>query len=140
MSHQYKILSIKLTPIRMQSVSSIQIPRNTSDISSLQPFVRLRPLNLPSALSFRVPSISFNKCFNNGPRVVLSPLKTSLSYSVDVKPFYKTRRLYPNITKCKVKRCKCCKNISCKSTIKSSVNGRTFNVKLSLMWTENQLM
>lgn len=124
---------INLKPIRIHSVSSVQVPRNITTFSSLQPFVRLKALDLRSASSFRVPSISINKCFNNGPRVVLSPLKNSIR---SVSSYFKrtlrrTHRVYPTINKCNAKRCMCCSNIACNSTIKSSVNGRTFNVKLT---------
>ena len=124
---------ICITPIRMHSVSALQILENTTNFSSLQPSVRIRPLHLHSAVSVCVPSISISKCFNNGPKVILSPLKSAISNSSYRKVLsLKTRRLYPNITKCDTKRCLCCKHISCKSTIKSSVNSRTFNVKLSV--------
>ena len=129
----YKQLKITIKPIRMHSVSSLQIPKNTTNFSSLQPTVRIRPLNLHSAASVHVPSISINKCFNNGPKVILSPLKSAISNSSYRKVLhFKTRRVYPNVSKCGTKRCLCCKHISCKSTIKSSVNSRTFNVKLSV--------
>ena len=131
MSHLLKS-SIPKSPIRMQSVSSLTIPNNITNLPSLQPVVRLRSLNLHSASSFRVPSISINKCFNNGPKVVLSPLKINRLCPPNSNHIsFKTRRLYPNISKCDSKRCKCCKNISCNSTIKSTANGRTFSVKLS---------
>ena len=36
--------------------------------------------------------------------------------------------MYPSISKCNAKRCRCCKHICCKITIKSNVNGRQFSV------------
>ena len=62
----------------MHSVSTVQIPKNITNFSLLQPSVRIKPLNLQSASSFHVPSISINKCFYNGPKVVISPLKSSI--------------------------------------------------------------
>ena len=76
--NQLKKPILKLTALKMHSVSSFQIPQNVTIFSLLQPSVRLQPLNLQSASSFYVPSISINKCFHNGPKVVLSPLKSSI--------------------------------------------------------------
>ena len=41
---------------------------------------------------------------------------------------YTRRVVDPCISKCNSKRCSCCKHLCCKSTIKSSVNGRQFSV------------
>ena len=125
--------TIITSPIRIHSASSSQLPKIITNASSLQPVVRLKLINLHSASSIRIPSNSINKCFYNGPRVVLSPLKNARLGSSKFRHIpFKTHRLYPNITKCNSKRCKCCKYISCNSTIKSSVSGRTFSVKLSV--------
>ena len=114
-------------------MSSVQVPKDTSNFNSLEPCVRLKLLHLHSATSFHVPSLSVNKCFYDGPRIVISPLKSTLnSFSaVQKRSLYKRHRVYPTIQKCFAKRCMCCSNISCKSTIKSTVNGRTFNVKIN---------
>ena len=98
-----------------------------------QPSVRLTPLNLHSARSFHLPSVSISNCFHNGPRVVLSPLKDSMSrkYLVHKKIVFPKRRKYPHISKCNTKRCRCCKHLVCESTVKSTVNGRTFSVRLN---------
>ena len=124
---------IQIKPLRMHSVSSVQVPKNISNFNSLEPYVRLKPLNLNSATSFHVPSLSINKCFYNGPRIVISPLKSTFNSisAVHKRSLYKRHRVYPTIQKCFAKRCLCCSNISCNSTIKSTVNGRTFNVKIT---------
>lgn len=133
MASHNKIPLIQLNPLRMHSVSSVQVPKNISNFSSLQPYVRLKPLFLHSASSVRVPSLSINKCFYNGPKVVLSPLRSCMQRvsSICKQSTYKRHRVYPQINKCSAKKCMCCSNITCNSTIKSVVNGRTFSVKLN---------
>ena len=124
---------LKIKPLNMHSVSSVQIPQNVTNFSLLQPSVRLKPLNLHSASSFHVPSLSINKCFYNGPKVVLSPLKSSIIRisSINIRTLHKKHRVYPKISKCNAKRCRCCNNLSCDSTIISTINGRVFSVKLT---------
>ena len=123
----------------MHSVSTVQIPKNVTSFALLQPSVRIKPLNLQSASSFHVPSISINKCFYNGPKVVISPLKSSIQRlsSFNKRTLHKRHRLPPRILKCNAKRCMCCNNLSCNSTISSTVNGRVFSVKLPLDVTWN---
>jgi hypothetical protein len=132
--NQIKTPILKLAALNMHSVSTVQIPKNVTSFSLLQPSVRIKPLNLQSASSFHVPSISINKCFYNGPRVVISPLKSSIQRlsSFNKRTLHKRHRVYPRIFKCNAKRCMCCNNLSCNSTISSTVNGRVFSVKLPL--------
>ena len=125
---------VRISPIKLHSASSLQVPSKISNFCSLQPRLRLEPLNLSRAKSFHVPSISVSHCFHNGPKVVLSPLKASVvrkaltqNNSVLIKSKHAA---HPTISKCNTKRCGCCKHLSCKSTIKSTVNGRVFSVKL----------
>jgi hypothetical protein len=40
------------------------------------------------------------------------------------------RKTYHSISKCNRKRCCACKYLSCKSVIKSTSNGRNFNIKI----------
>ena len=108
-------------------VSSTQVP-NTG---YLNPTVRLNRINIGSSPSFHIPSSSINSCYHNGPRVVLSPLKTSIIRASRVnKRHFRSgrRRVYPKINKCNSKRCMCCNYLSVNSNIKSTVNGRIFNV------------
>ena len=45
----------------------------------------------------------------------------------NTKPFIRFG-MYPSISKCNAKRCKCCKHLSTLTTVTSSVNGRPFSV------------
>ena len=129
-----RIPILKLTPLNIHSASSCQILKNLTNFNSLLPSVCLKPLNLHSASSVRVPSISINNCFHNGPKVVLSPLSKSIQKfnSVNIRLLKNNfkRRVYPKNSMCNTKRCGCCSHLSCKSTIKSNVNGRVFSVNL----------
>ena len=50
--------------------------------------------------------------------------------------------MYASISKCNAKSCKCCKHLSTKSTVTSSVNGRQFSVinNLELDWNSEDLI
>jgi hypothetical protein len=126
--NQFKIQTLKVAGLQIHSGSSIQIPQNITNFSDLQPVVRLNTLNLHSASAFHVPSISINKCFHSGPKIVLSPTKMSIhrNSSNNRRLFY-----YKHIEKCNTKKCLCCKYLSCQSTIRSTVNGRVFSVNLA---------
>ena len=41
---------------------------------------------------------------------------------------FKRHGMYPSISKCNAKKCNCCNHLCSKTTITSSVNGRTFSV------------
>ena len=116
----------------LNSVSSVHIPQNFTRFNTLQPTVRLKQLNLGSASSFHVPSLSLSSCFHNGPRVILSPLRSSIIRKTRVNNLSDRRRcrVYPKINKCNTKNCSCCRHLSVDSTIKSKFNGRVFNVQL----------
>ena len=64
--------------------------------------------------------------FYNNLRIRLSPLKSRILRKC-TNPF-KRYGMYPSISKCNAKRCKCCKHLSTKTTVTSSVNGRQFSV------------
>ena len=131
--YKLKIPKINIEPIKMHSVSSIQIPNSLNSFTSLQPVVRVKKLQLFSATTVNVPSISINKCFYNGPKIILSPLKSNYSNRLNPinlrSPHW--HRMHHSITKCGFKNCKCCKALSCNSTIRSTVNGRNFNINLN---------
>jgi hypothetical protein len=129
--HNYNNSNQKQTRVT-RSMSSIKIPHSLQALNNLQPIVKLVPLHLHTAASFTVPSLSINKCFLNGPKVVLSPLKSAIrsNVSYNIRSFNRRHRSHYIINKCNAKRCLCCNHISCKSNIKSSVNGRTFNVNI----------
>ena len=63
---------------------------------------------------------------HNNLRVRLSPLKSHILRKY-TNPF-KRCGMYPSISKCNAKRCKCCKHLSTKTTVTSSDNGRQFSV------------
>ena len=112
---------------------SVHIPSHVLRYKLKIPCIRLKPLNLHSARSFHFPSVSSSDIFHNGPKIVLSPLKRSVArkYSVHNKLRFPKQRQYHKISKCNSNRCVCCKYLVCKPHIKSTVNGRTFNVKLN---------
>ena len=132
MNQLHKKTLLKVAGLQIHSGSSVKIPQNITNFSVLQPVVRLNTLNLHSASSFHVPSISINKCFHSGPKVVLSPIKFSIRRNsfINQQLLNKKHRVYPKIYKCSTKRCGCCNFLSCRSTIRSTVNGRVFSVKL----------
>ena len=67
-----------------------------------------------------------NQNFHNNLRIRLSPLKSPILRK-HTNPF-KRCGMYPSISKCNAKRCKCCKHLSTKSTFTSSVNVRQFSI------------
>ena len=133
MNRNKKSMKLKLLPLRLHSVASIHIPSNDTKLFRSNPSVTLSRLKLHSATSFVLPSVNISNCFHNAPKVTLSPLKTSVLRNHNVISSnirFKKPRLFPTINKCNSKRCRCCNYLSCKSTIKSSVNGRVFNVNI----------
>ena len=119
-------LKITLTPLRLHSASSVRIPNFINNFRTLIPALRLRPLNLLSASSVNLHDLANSSIFHNNPRVMLSPLKSSVlrKYS---NPF-KRPGIYPSISKCNAKRCNCCMHLCTNSTVTSSVNGWKFSV------------
>ena len=62
----------------------------------------------------------------NNLQIRLSPLKSPILRKY-INPF-KRPGMYPSISKCNAKKCNCCNHLCSKTTITSSVNGRTFSV------------
>ena len=133
MNHNFRnIPSLKLSPLRLHSARSLHIP-NSDQLFQSKPIVSLPRLKLHSANSFVLPSTNVSNCFHNGPRVTLSPLSNALIRKYNINQYTSSlgnRRMYPSISKCNSKRCRCCNYLSCNSTIKSSVNGRIFSINL----------
>ena len=100
-------LEITLTLLRLHSASSVRIPNSINNFLTLIPAVRLRPLNLLSASSVNLHGLANTSKYSN--------------------PF-KRPGMYPSISKCNAKRCKCCMHLCTNSTVTSSVNGRKFSV------------
>ena len=145
MNRQKQSMTIKLLPLRLHSAASVHIPSNDTKLFRSYPSVTLSRLKLHSATSFVLPSVNISNCFHNAPKVTLSPLKTSVLRSHNVISSnirFKKPRLFPTINKCNSKRCRCCNYLSSKSTIKSSVNGRVFNININtdIDWSTNDVI
>ena len=121
-----KTVKILLSPLRLHSASSIQIPQSTIRYNSMLPSVYVSPLKLHSATKINLHGVSDSALFRNHLKVCLSPLKSPVLRNSRSK--YRRSVVYPSISKCNAKRCSCCKHLCCKSTIKSNVNGRQFSV------------
>ena len=87
---------------------------------------KIRPLNILSASSVNLHGITNSCVFHNNLRIRLSPLKSPILRKY-TNPF-KRCGMYPSISKCNAKMCKCCKHLSTKTTVTSSVNGIQFSV------------
>ena len=120
-----KTVKILLSPLRLHSASSIQIPQSTNRYNSMLPSVYVSPLKLYSATKMNLHGVSDSALFRNH-LIRLSPLKTPVLRNSRSK--YRRSVVYPSISKCNAKRCSCCKHLCCKSTIKSNINGRQFSV------------
>lgn len=119
------------TPFSLHSLASVN---KVQPLNNLQPTVQLHRLKLNTGSTYLIPSsTSFNHGFHNAPRVVLSPLRTSLVKLTRINYVSPNsrHRVYPKISKCNAKKCMCCKHISSQTTIKSTVNGRTFSILLN---------
>ena len=117
-----KTVKILLSPLRLHSSSSIQVPQSTNKYNSMLPPVYVSPLKLHSATKINLHGVSDSAHL----KVRLSPLKSPVLRNSRSK--YRRSVVYPSISKCNAKRCSCCKHLCCKSTIKSNVNGRQFSV------------
>ena len=123
-----KTVKILLSPLRLHSVSSIQVPQSTNRYNSMLPSVYASPLKLHSATKINLHGVSDSALFRNHLKVRLSPLNLKSPVLRNSRSMYRRSVVYPSISKCNAKRCSCCKHLCCKSTIKSNVNGRQFFV------------
>ena len=121
-----KRLCISISPLMLHSASSVQIPSSTRNFNTVFPSIQIRPLNILLASSVNLHGITNSNIFHNSLRIRLSPLKSPILQKYS-NPF-KRCGIYPSISKCYAKRCECCKQLSTKSTVTSSVNGRQFSV------------
>ena len=119
-----------LSPTRMQA---------TRVASLRNPSINLNALNLHSVRRCYIPSNAngHNKLFNSKVKVILSPLKSPVirKYQIDNKINNHIRDttsggLYPKVGKCDSRKCICCTHLQTNSTIKSTVNNRSFNIIL----------
>ena len=119
-----KRLGITLTPLRLHAASTVRIPHSTNNFQNLLPTVRVTPLF--SASTVNLHGASNSNMFRNNLQIRLSPLKSPILRKY-INPF-KRPGMYPSISKCNAKKCNCCNHLCSKTTITSSVNGRTFSV------------
>ena len=118
-------LRITISPLRLHAASSVRIPTSTHSFRTLLPTVRMRHLNLFSASSVDLHGASDTNIFCNNLRVRLTPIKSPVLHKY-LNPV-KRPSMYPSISKCNAKSCICCQHLCTKTTITSSVNGRTFS-------------
>ena len=99
-----KRINISISPLRLHSESSVQIPSSTRKfntmISSIH--VKIRPLNILSAFSVNLHGITNSNVVHNNLRIRLSPLKSPIVRK-HTNPF-KRCGMYPSISKCNAKR------------------------------------
>ena len=88
--------------------------------------VRMIPLILFSASSVDLHGASYTNILRNNLRVRLSPIESPVLCKNPNS--FKRTSMCPSISKCNAKSCNCCKHLCTKTTITSSVNGRTFLV------------
>ena len=112
-----------ISPLRLHAASSGRITNSTH---SLFPTVRMRPLNFFSASSVELHGASNTNILRNNIRVRLSSIRSPVLRKYP-NPF-KRPNMYPSISKCNAKSFDCCEHLYTKTTITSSVNGRTFSV------------
>ena len=65
-------LKITISPIRLHSASSLQIPRSTVKFNSLLPTVNVLPLNFPSVSSINLYGASNYNIFSDHLRITFS--------------------------------------------------------------------
>ena len=113
-----------LTLLRLHAASTVRIPHSTNNFQNLLPTVRVTPLNLFSTTTVNLHGASNSNIIRNNLQIRLSPLKSPILRKY-INPF-KRPGMYPSISKCNAKKCNCCNHLCSKTTITSSVNGRTF--------------
>ena len=86
-------LKITISPIRLHSASSLQIPRSTARFNSLLPTVNVSPLKLHSVSSINLYGASYYNIFSNHLRIRLSPIKSLIL--LKYKNPYKKKRYVP---------------------------------------------
>ena len=104
-----KRINISISPIRLHSASSVQIPFSTRKFNTMLPSIKICPLNILSASSVNLHGITNSNVFHNNLRIRPSPLKSPILRKY-TNPF-KRCGMYPSISKCNAKRCKCCKHL-----------------------------
>ena len=80
-----KTVKTLLSPLRLHSASSIQIPQSTNRYTSMLPSVYVSPLKLHSATKINLHGVSDSALFRNHLKVRLSPLKSPVLRNSTVK-------------------------------------------------------
>ncbi len=128
-----KQIKINISPLRLSSASTVQIPSKLNYFNHLQPSVLLARMNLSSIRTINMTGLQSVKCINL--KIKLSPIRSPIlrKYNISTPANLNDgrRRSYPFIYKCNFKRCKCCSFLNCNSTLKSTVNGRTFSININ---------
>ena len=117
---------LSISPLRLHSASSVGIPHSINNFRVMLPSVLVSPINLFSAASVNFRGAGNTNLFKNNLSVRLSPIKSPIIRKY-TDPF-KTSGMYPSISKCNTKRCRCCSHFCTASNVSSSVNGRHFSV------------
>ena len=110
----------------LHSACSVQIPSSTRKFHTMLLSIKIRPLNILSASFINLHGITNSNVFHNNLRIRLFPLKSPIIRKY-TNPFQRCG-MYPSISKCNAKRCKCCKHLNTKSIVTSSLNGRQVSV------------
>ena len=105
-----KTINISISPLRLHSASSVQIPSSTTKFNTMLPSIKIRSLNVLSASFINLHGITNSNVFHNNLTIRLSPLKSHILRKY-TNPFKKCG-MYPSISKCNAKRCKCSKHLS----------------------------
>ena len=96
-----KTVNFLLSPLRLHSASSIQIPQSTNRYISMLLSVYVSPLKRHSATKINFRGVSDSAFFRNHLKVRLSPLKVSILRNSRGK--YRRSVVYPSISKCNAK-------------------------------------
>ena len=117
---------LTISPLRLHSASFVRIPHSINNFRTMLPSVLVRPINLFSAASVNFSGAGNTNMFKNHLRIRLSSLKSPILRKY-TNPF-KRSGMYPSISKCNAKKCRCCSHLCTSYTVSSSVNGRRFSV------------
>ena len=93
-----KRINISISPLRLHSASSVQIPSSTTKFNTMLPSIKIRPLHILSASSVNLHGITNSNVFHYNLRIRLSPLKSPILCKY-TNPF-KRCGMYPSISKC----------------------------------------
>ena len=116
---------MSISPLRLHSASSVQIPSSTRNFNTTFPSVEIRPLNTLSASSVNLHGITNSIVFHNNLRIRLSPQNhtffgNTLIRTKDVECTLVFLNIMPRGAHVA--------SIFTKPTVTSSVNGTQFSV------------